>query len=86
MFVCKEQINHKRKLLHITLYTKPMKKRRFMYTFLNKRKKIELYKDRSVKKQKVTHCLLHEEKYICQIYECSGAKKIYEYTHMPYII
>jgi hypothetical protein len=42
------------------------------------------------KKQKVcdsVYCLVHDEAYICGIYECSGVQRIEEYDkyYMPYI-
>ena len=51
-------------------------------------KKQKCHKDqgfnRDIKKQK--KCIFHEEKYICDIYECSGVQKYYHCNHMPYII
>ena len=41
------------------------------------------------KKQKVCdsrYCLVHDETYICEIYECSGVQRIeYDKYYMPYI-
>lgn len=36
-------------------------------------------------KSKSHHCLIHEEKYICDIYECSGVHRYQEPDFMPYI-
>ncbi len=44
------------------------------------------YEYNSVKKQKFTFCLVHEEEYICDIYGCSGIKKICDHNNIPYII
>ena len=44
------------------------------------------YEYNSVKKQKFTFCLVHEEEYICDIYGCSGIKKICYHNNIPYII
>ena len=38
--------------------------------FSNKRK--ICYIDTQYKKQKTCNCIIHEEKYICDIYECNG--------------
>lgn len=41
------------------------------------------------KKQKIINayiCLIHEQRYICDVYDCGGIKKIYHSNHMPYII
>ena len=64
-----------------------MKKHKIYHEF-NNIKKQKCHKDldcnRDIKKQK--KCIFHEEKYICDIYECSGVQKYYHCNHMPYII
>ena len=37
-----------------------------------KQKRKLYYIDRKSKKQRTCNCILHEEKYICDIYECNG--------------
>ena len=36
-------------------------------------------------KSKSHHCLIHEEQYICDIYECSGVHSHQPFHFMPYI-
>jgi hypothetical protein len=83
----------KKRKLHVYNYTnKSIKKTRFYpHTNHNKRKINNVFVVIE-KKQKCDHnfyhCVLHKEKYICDIYDCSGLnenKNIIE-DHMPYII
>lgn len=39
------------------------------------------------KKQRTIYCIIHEDQYICNIYECNGIKNFYNYSFntMPYI-
>ena len=37
-------------------------------------------------KRESHHCLIHEEKYICNIYECSGVYTYQQPDFMPYVI
>jgi len=80
--VCKRQkielTLRKRKLFLCEDPTYVPNKRKRLYPSPNilKRKTHPELNDRSTKKLKVTQfCLVHEEKYICDIYECSGVKK-----------
>ena len=53
-----------------------------------KRKAVGDSYDTSTKKQKVckkNHCLIHDEEYICSIYECGGVKDYSQQSFMPYI-
>lgn len=50
-----------------------------------KRKCSENIEKPVIKKKKTEKCLVHEEKYICDIYECSGIYSTCVNTHMPYI-
>lgn len=44
--------------------------------------------DKNNKRQKVDniYCLFHGDKYICDIYECSGIKCLKTCDNMPYIL
>jgi len=57
----------KRKANHLeNIITKIIK----IIKIVNKRKLY--YIDTYCKKQKICKCIVHEEKYICDIYECNG--------------
>ena len=69
--------------------TNVYKKRRVEFKRKNNRTKRKIFYDlpnhSKRLKSKSNHCLIHEEQYICDIYECSGV-----YSHqldhfMPYI-
>ena len=68
----------KRKTLNCSFSVIHLKKRKadnILLSLQNKKVKLEV------------PCLIHEELYICNIYECSGVKKYYSYCdYMPYIV
>jgi Zn-dependent peptidase ImmA (M78 family) len=65
-------INKKRK---ISLeYKKLLSKRKILFCEL-----------KNPKKHKKMYCIFHDEKYICDIYECCGISCYIKYNHMPYI-
>lgn len=64
-------INKKKKLC---LNYKKLGKRKILYCELTKSKK-----------QKKIQCIFHNERYICDIYECCGISHYIKYNHMPYI-
>lgn len=51
-------------------------KRKIFYDLPNHAKRL---------KYKSQHCLIHEEQYICDIYECSGVHIYQPFDFMPYI-
>lgn len=83
---------YKRKWTSYDNLDKNVKKKRISPPVPNKHKRLLLVDHiKSNKRQKVEpvipNCLIHEEKYICDIYECSGVKEFRNYCeHMPYII
>ena len=53
------------------------------------KRKLDIVYDNNInqKKQKVIHCLIHNEKYICDMYECRGIKeKQIKCNNISYII
>lgn len=53
-----------------------------------KRKPEQFIENPIIKKQKMYDkffCLLHNEKYVCDIYECNGLNEYCVVDHMPYI-
>lgn len=94
--VCKrrkiESLNHKRKLPEYNYTNKSIKKTRFYPPTNYKKRKINNVFIVIEKKQKCDHnfyqCVLHKEKYICDIYDCSGIKEntTMNEHYMPYII
>lgn len=91
--VCKRQkredISYKRKFQCNGNFSNLVKKLK-PESFARKRKLrpvlTEEKTDETVKKQKIIYCIIHDEKYICDIYECSGIKNEYKVDTMPYII
>lgn len=78
----------KRKLLAENKPGNSLKKQRILH---NQNKRKLLVDNKSNKRQNIeqdiTKCLIHEEEYICDIYNCSGVKDIKNnYEHIPYII
>ena len=69
-------INKKRKLCidYKKLINQVLGKRKILYCEL-----------KNLKKQKKIQCIFHDEKYICDIYECCGISHNIKYNHMPYI-
>ena len=64
------------------------KKRKYSHIPTPKRKLQNQPSVKNPKKQKNRHihCIVHFEKYICDIYECCGIKHGYQQEiHMPYI-
>ena len=68
----------RRKMEHITLFEPLSRKRNADRELINPLDK----------KQKVCdnrHCLVHEEEYICNIYDCSGVKCMKEYNQSSFM-
>lgn len=94
--VCKKRkiepksIKRKRFYDDLINFTPTIKKHKIYSAFeIKKRKTHKSPEYIDPKKQKQEHkpkCILHEEQYICDIYECSGVQKYYKSSHMPYII
>ena len=88
---------HKRKRVDNVLceYNNNIKRQKLLIQFHILKRKSDSYLEKSKhKKQKVEtrlqkhSCLIHEESYICDIYECScvHVKDIQHPEHMPYIV
>lgn len=87
----------KHKILHPELKRKliavenpnNVKKQRILERYENKSKLFVDNKNNKIQKieHNITKCLIHEEEYICDIYNCSGVKNIKNnYQQIPYII
>jgi hypothetical protein len=77
--VCKGE---KRKYVRNIYYES---KRMRVVPIIVKRKTYTVLSNSNEKKQKrCVYCLIHEEKYICDIYECSGVKHNKHVLYMPY--
>lgn len=68
-------------------YRESKKRKRDQHNQHGVKRKFIAYSDRDVtKRQRVEEkCLIHEEKYICAIYECGGVTELDKSDYMPYI-
>lgn len=93
--VCKrrkvDSLDYKRKLPDNNYNSNPSKRLCFYPDVNNKKRKLDsilVFQKRQKYYHDFCHCHVHVEKYICDIYECSGIgdKDVTTEYHMPYII
>ena len=93
--VCKRRkvdfLDYKRKLPDNNYNSKPVKRLRVYPPENCKKRKLNsilVFQKRQKNYHDFCHCQVHVEKYICDIYECSGIgdKGVINEDHMPYII
>ena len=74
--LCKKRYIKRSRIIHNPIITEK-----------HKRKLDKIDDNIDIKKQRIIHCLIHDHKYICDMYDCNGVK---DYTnksnYIPYII
>ncbi len=87
--VCKRKMDQRKRKRFYEDFPFTTKKYKIYEVFnIKKRKYNKNTEYNHPKKQKKEHknkCILHDENYICDIYDCNGVNNYIKYSHMPYI-